>query len=164
MSLCHTPTHTDTHMPFLLTYLELSRDRLAVTLCCPATSDLPESSKRADPWLTTEIQLPNQAGKQKRGEGGGDSKGGWAERKKIKLKVCHTVALHQACSSSIRLSPVLNSHLSCCFVSFAIIYIPLSTMLFLLVCIGFMMPAVRDKTQRRKRCSMVGCSECSRAS
>lgn len=81
LTLSH--THTYTHaVPFLLTYPELSRDRLAVTQCCPATSDLPESSKRADPWLTTEIQLPNQAGSQEEGDGGYSSKGGWAERKK----------------------------------------------------------------------------------
>lgn len=84
-SLCHTHTHTHA-APFLLTYPELSRDRLAVTQCCPATSDLPESSERADPWLTTEIQLPNQAGRQERGEEGYGSKGGWAERKKFNWK------------------------------------------------------------------------------
>ncbi len=92
---CHTRSHkilyvltlSHTHAaPFLLTYPEPSRDRLAVTQCCPATSDLPESSERADPWLTTEIQLPNQAGKQERGERGYRSKVGWAERKKFNRK------------------------------------------------------------------------------
>lgn len=83
LSLSHTHIQMCMHSAVFLTYPELSRDRLAVTQCCPATSDLPESSKRADPWLTTEIQLPNQAGKQKRGKGGNGSKGGQLERKKL---------------------------------------------------------------------------------
>ena len=65
----HTSTQnllgTHSVMRALRCFSGLSRDRLAVTQRCPPTSDLPESYERADPWLTTEIQLPNQAGRQK---------------------------------------------------------------------------------------------------
>ena len=83
-----TDTHQQRHahgVPFLLTYPEQSRDRLAVTRCSPATSDLPESSKRAEPWHTTEIQLPNQAGRQVRGDRGNSGKRQGAEWRKKKL-------------------------------------------------------------------------------
>ena len=140
---------------FLLAYPELSRDRLAVTQCCPATSDPPENSKRADPWLTTEIQLPNQAGRQEREKGEDRGKGGRGE--KIKPSVCYTVALHQACLIFIPHSFVLYFLLLFHLLPFTIIYIlhP-TTMSFLLDCIHFMVPAVKDKTQRRKRCSKHG--------
>lgn len=102
--LYHTYTHTQKQtVPFLLTHPELSRDRLTVTQCCPATSDLAESSRRADPWLTTEIQLPDQLGRREREE--------WevAGRKKLSrkfaslsIKHCSMLSdcnlFHDACS------------------------------------------------------------------
>ncbi len=123
-SLCH--THSCTHAaPFLLTYPELSRDRLTVTQCCPTTSDLPESSESADPWLTTEIQLPNQAGRQ---EGRRRVRlQAWAEREKLNWKFA-------ILRLSFSLCDVLLSHLLYCFMFSAIDYIAYTTPLCYLFC------------------------------
>lgn len=149
-SLCHTRTHTHA-APFLLTYPELSGDRLAVTQYCPATSDLPESSERADPWLTTEIQLPNQAGRQERGEAGYGSKGWWADRKKLKwtFAICGSPSSlpHSDPSSPCPFINCANFFLS--FFYFFFLFI--ASTFYFVDCFSFMM-AVEDKTQRRQRC------------
>ena len=129
-----------------------------MTQCCPSTSDLPESSERAGPSLTTQIQLSNQAreGMKERMVAREDGQRG---RKKI-------IQSLPFCGSPSSL-PHFDPSSPCCLLPFVALlcflyrhlHPPPHRCAILVRLYSFHNACGKGQDRGEKRCSMAGCSE-----